>query len=182
MSTTQREKLVALLNEYRNAFAKNITELGCTDVIAMDIVETTGSVPVSLKPYRASPSDRRIISTTLREWREAGIISDSTSSYASPVLLVNESSGEKRLCVDYRRLNQQTMNQPYPMPDVDSQLGALSHGVIFTTLDLSNGFLQIPLTPEAKDKTAFVTEEASRRSSNVCFSGLKARRERSKNS
>jgi len=43
------------------------------------------------------------------------------------------------------------------MPDVDSQLGVLSHGVIFTTLDLSNGFLQIPLTPEAKSKTAFVT-------------------------
>lgn len=172
VSADQRETLVALLNEYRDAFAKNITELGCTDVIAMDISETPGSVPVSLKPYRTSPSDRRIISSTLQEWREAGIISDSISPYASPVLLVNKSSGEKRLCVDYRRLNQQTVNQPYPMPDVDSQLGVLSHGVIFTTLDLSNGFLQIPLTPEAKDKTAFVTEEATAKFERMPF-GLK---------
>lgn len=115
VSVAQRETLVALLNEYRDAFAKNITELGCTDVIAMDIIEVPGSLPVSLKPYRTLPSDRRIIRTTLREWREAGIISDSTSPFASPVLLVNKSSGEKRMCVDYRRLNQQTINQPYPM-------------------------------------------------------------------
>jgi len=84
VSVVQRETLVTLLNEYRDAFAKNITELSCTDVIAMDITEAPGSLPVSLKPYRTSPSDRRIISTTLREWREAGIITDSTSPYASP--------------------------------------------------------------------------------------------------
>lgn len=47
------------------------------------------------------------------------------------------------------------------MPDFDSQLGVLSHGVIFMILDLSNRFLQIPLTPEAKNKTAFVTEKAT---------------------
>lgn len=96
VSVAQRETLVALLNEHRDAFAKNITELGCTDVIAMDITEAPGSLPVNLKSYRTSPSDRRIISTTLREWREAGIISDSTSLYASPVLLVNKSSGDKQ--------------------------------------------------------------------------------------
>lgn len=44
------------------------------------------------------------------------------------------------------------------MPDVDDQLNTLAEGNNFSTLDLSNGFLQIPLTPEAKEKTAFVTE------------------------
>lgn len=168
----QRESLVTLLNEHRDVFAKNIMELGCTNVISMDIAETPGSAPFRQKPYRTSPTDRRTIADTLRDWREAGIISDSTSSYASPVLLVNKSSGEKRLCVDYRRLNKQTETQPYPMPDVDSQLAALSRGVIFTTLDLSNGFLQIPLTPAAKEKTAFVTEEATAKFERMPF-GLK---------
>jgi len=49
------------------------------------------------------------------------------------------------------------------MPDVDEQLGALAGGTIFMTLDLSNGFLQIPLTEQAKDKTAFVTENVTAR-------------------
>ncbi|XP_022168087.1 uncharacterized protein LOC111032163, partial [Myzus persicae] len=172
VTEVQRESLVELLNEYRDAFAKNIKELGCTNVISMDITEIPDSTPVSLKPYRTSPSDRRLIADTIRDWKEAGIVSDSTSQYASPVLLVSKSSGEKRLCVDYRRLNQQTTNQPYPMPDVDSQLGALSHGVIFTVLDLSNGFLQVPLTPAAKDKTAFVTEESTAKFERMPF-GLK---------
>jgi len=144
MMEVQRESLIELLNEYRDAFAKNIKELGCTNVISMDITEIPDSAPVNLKPYRISPSDRRLIADTIRDWKEVGIVSDSTSQYASPVLLISKLSGEKRLCVDYRRLNQQTMNQPYLMQDVDSQLGALSHGVIFTVLDLSNGFLQVP--------------------------------------
>jgi len=138
----------------------------------MDITEIHDSAPVNLQPYRTSPSDRRLIADTIRDWKEAGIVSDSTSEYASPVLLVSKSSGEKRLCGDYRRLNQQTINQPYPMPDVDSQLSSLSHGVISTVLDLSNGFLQVPLTPAAKDKTAFVTEESTAKYERMPF-GLK---------
>jgi len=58
------------------------------------------------------------------------------------------------------------------MPDVDSQLAALSRGVIFTILDLSNGFLQISLTPAAKEKTAFVIEEATAKFERMPF-GLK---------
>jgi len=88
------------------------------------------------------------------------------------VLLVNKSTGEKRLCVVYRKLNQQTVANPFPMPDIDAQLGSLAHGFIFTTLDLSNGFLQMPLTDEAKDKTAFVIEETVVRFERMRF-GLK---------
>jgi len=58
------------------------------------------------------------------------------------------------------------------MPDVDSQLSKLANGRIFTTLDLSNGFLQIPLTEDAKEKTAFVTEETTARFERMRF-GLK---------
>jgi len=159
VTAEQREELMTLVNRYRNVFSKTLDELGCTDVVKMEIVETPDSAPINAKPYRSSPSDRRLISKILLEWKSAGIIFDSTSSYASPVLLVNKASGEKRLCVDYRKLNEQTVTHPFPMPDVDAQLGTLAHGCIFTTLDLSNGFLQIPLSDEAKDKTAFVTED-----------------------
>lgn len=107
----------------------------------MDIIETENSAPVNQRPYRTSSADRKIIADILHEWKQCRIISDSTSSYASPVLLVNKSTGDKRLCVDYRRLNQQTVDQPFPMPDVDTQLSGLTHGNIFSTLDLSNGFL-----------------------------------------
>lgn len=47
------------------------------------------------------------------------------------------------------------------MADIDSQLSALSEGELFTTLDLSNGYLQIPLSEESKDKTAFITPDTT---------------------
>lgn len=138
----------------------------------MNIIETAGSQPVTIKPYRTSQKDRQTIADILSEWKHHGIISESTSPYASPVLLVNKSSGEKRLCVDYRKLNRQTVTDPFPMPDIDSQLSTLADGNIFTTLDLSNGFLQIPLSSEAKEKTVFVTEDTTAKFERMPF-GLK---------
>lgn len=59
------------------------------------------------------------------------------------------------------------------MPDIDGQLSTLAGGKLFTTLDLSNGFLQIQLSPEAKEKSAFVTEETSAKFKRMPF-GLKS--------
>jgi len=116
ISESERKELLQLINQYRDVFAKSLTDIGCTPLLEMDITEVTGSAPVRQKPYRTSPSDRRAIAEILNNWRSAGIISDSTSPYASPVLLVDKGSGKKRLCVDYRRLNQQTQDQHYPIP------------------------------------------------------------------
>lgn len=165
----ERQQLIREINEYRVVFVKNLGELGCTNVLQMDIPERPGSVPVQSKPYRTTIAQRKIIADTLKEWRENKIISNSSSSYASPVLLVNKLNGEKRLCIDYRKLNRQTICRPFPMPDIDCQLSVLSEGNIFTALDLSNGFLQIPLSEEAKDKTAFVTEDETARFERMPF-------------
>ncbi|XP_015378364.1 PREDICTED: uncharacterized protein LOC107172586 [Diuraphis noxia] len=88
-------RLLLLINEYRDVFATSLSELGCTDVLKINIVEATGSTPVRQRPYRTSPTDRRTVARILDEWRSAGIITDSTSPYASPVLLVNKGTGEK---------------------------------------------------------------------------------------
>lgn len=158
-STDEQGSLMKLLNEYRDVFAKSLAELGCTNLIKMDIAEKPGREPSRQRLYGSSPTDYRIIADILEEWRAAGIVSDSTSPYSSPVLLVSKGSGEKIFCVNFRRLNQQTIDQPYPMPEIDELLNHLAEGKLFSTLDLSNGFLQIPLSDEAKENTAFITEE-----------------------
>jgi len=55
------------------------------------------------------------------------------------------------------------------MPDIDDLLSRLAEGRIFSTMDFSNGFLQIPLSEEAKEKTAFVTEETTARFERMPF-------------
>lgn len=88
------------------------------------------------------------------------MVSETTSPYASPVLLVKQ-AGKNRLRVDYRRLNKQTIRQHYPLPDIMEQLESLADSRLFTQLDLASGYLQIPLTEEASKKTAFITADTT---------------------
>lgn len=160
-STTCIEKveLLQLLNEYRDCFAMNMEELGCTPLLEMDIKEVPGSSPVAMRPYKTNMTGRETMKKIVREWRARGIVTDTHSPYASPVLLVTKKSGEERLVVDYRRLNAQTIKEKYPLPSIDDQLESLSGAKLYTVLDLAHGYLQVPLSESAKEKTAFITPD-----------------------
>ncbi|GBN45578.1 Retrovirus-related Pol polyprotein from transposon 297 [Araneus ventricosus] len=125
----------------------------------MNIKEVEGSKPVCMKPYKTNAPERATIKEIVREWRENGIESDTRSPYASPVLLVKKKTGENRLVIDYRRLNSQTIKDKFPLPKIDDLLEQLHDCSFFTTLDLAHGCLQIPLTENAKQKTAFITPD-----------------------
>ena len=71
------------------------------------------------------------------------IIRPSTSPYSSPVVLVAKETGEKRFCIDYRRLNAITVKDKYPLPRIDDTIDQLHGSKFFTTLDLYNGYWQI---------------------------------------
>ncbi|UYV74922.1 hypothetical protein LAZ67_12001810 [Cordylochernes scorpioides] len=111
-------------------------ELGCTDVTKMDIKEVDGSKPVCLRPYKTTASEREAIREIVREWKDNGIVTETRSPYASPVLL-----------------------DKFPLPRIDDLLEGLRNAKFFTTLDLAHGYLQIPLTDKAKLKTAFITPD-----------------------
>ena len=66
-------------------------------------------------------------------------------------------SGGVRFCVDYRKLNQVAKFDAYPMPRIDEVIDKIGPVKYITTLDLAKGYWQIPLSPESKEKTAFVT-------------------------
>lgn len=54
----RQDELMLLINEYRDVFAKNLKELGCTNLITMNLTENANSVPVMCYPYKISPHDR----------------------------------------------------------------------------------------------------------------------------
>ena len=68
-----------------------------------------------------------------------------------------DASGEKkcRIVVDYRQLNNVTVGDAYPIPNISDILDQLGHSKYFTTLDLASGFHQIEMSPEDASKTAF---------------------------
>ncbi|UYV66912.1 hypothetical protein LAZ67_4003307 [Cordylochernes scorpioides] len=158
-TSKERQEILDVVNEYRDCFALGMEELGCTDVTKMDIKEVDGSKPVCLRPYKTTASEREAIREIVREWKDNGIVTETRSPYASPVLLVRKKTGDHRLVVDYRRLNTQTVKDKFPLPRIDDLLEGLRNAKFFTTLDLAHGYLQIPLTDKAKLKTAFITPD-----------------------
>ncbi|XP_064463123.1 uncharacterized protein LOC135374047 [Ornithodoros turicata] len=155
----QHTELVETLNMFRECFAMTPSELGCTSVMKMNIVEVPGSTPVSVRPYRTNAEGRETIRKIVSEWKNLGLVTETDSDYASPVLVVDKKNGEKRLVVDYRRLNAQTVKEKYPLPNIDDQFEGLAGAMLYTVLDLAHGYLQVPLTESAKRKTAFITPD-----------------------
>ena len=99
-------------------------------------------------PFSSSWKAREIIQQQVVDMDKRGIIERSFSPWASPVVLVKKPDGEWRFCVDYRKLNAVTINDPYPIPNIEAALSKLRGATVFSSLDLESGFWQIPLKKE----------------------------------
>ena len=87
------------------------------------------------------------------------VIRPSSSPWASPIVLVKKKDGSVRFCVDFRRLNDITVKDVFPLPRTTDLLESFQGAKIFSTLDAAAGYWQVPLTEETIPKTAFITSE-----------------------
>jgi hypothetical protein len=91
--------------------------------------------PFRLRPYRYTPQQKDKIESQIQKMLTSDIIQQSSSSFASPVLLVKEKDDEWRLCMDYRRLNAYTVKNHFPMPIFDEITDELNDTHVFSKLD-----------------------------------------------
>ena len=98
---------------------------------------------------------RNEVRKLLNDWMKAGIITDSDSPYASQMVLVRKKTGEIRVCIDYRQLNEITVKDAFPLPRIDECIESLKGEKNFTSLDLTQGYLQVKVNEADLEKTAF---------------------------
>lgn len=152
----ETEAIRKLVAENADVFAWSDDQMGCTGILKHRIVLTT-DVPTA-QPYRRfPPSQLKEVRNHLDSLLAQDIISPSTSPYAAPIVLVRKKSGELCMCCDYRRLNDITRKDAFPIPRMEECIDALEGSKYFSTLDLASGYHQVEMAEEDRQKTAFTT-------------------------
>lgn len=154
---TSQKLLLDLLLEYQDAFSKNDLDLGLTHV-SEHIIDTGEAKPIKLPPRRVPIAYAEAELQTINDMEKQGIIRKSNSPWASPLNLVLKKNGKIRPCVDYRRVNDVTINDAFPLPRIQDCLDAVSGATIFSTFDLTSGYHQVPVRESDIPKTAFITK------------------------
>lgn len=150
-----RTNLQLLLKDYHDLFEDLGTEPADVNAMSVDLIP--GQAPRSVGPRRASPAIQKVIDDQVADLLRLGIIVPSTSSVSSPVVVVKKKDGTRRMCVDYRTVNQCTTSLRYPMPNAKTLLDRMSGKRIFATMDLRSGFHQVPMSQQSQYLTAFAT-------------------------
>ena len=145
-----------LVTVFAEHFAKSKDDLSITstDHHSMTMVSQER---VKLGPRRLALAKWQPLKLDLEWVLKPGVIEPSKSCWASPVVLVTKKDGTIRLCVDYRRVNDLTLKDPYPLPSIDDSIDALRGSKWFSTLDLASSYWQVPMDPKDFEKTGFTT-------------------------
>lgn len=162
LNPDEREKLLQVITKHENVFFMKGTHLSFTSAIKHSI-KTKDDLPVHAKSYRYPFCHKEEIQRQISELLDQGIIQHSISPWTSPVWIVPkklDASGEKkwRLVIDYRKLNEKTIDDRYPIPNITDVLDKLGRCMYFTTLDLASGFHQVEVEEKDIPKTAFSVE------------------------
>ncbi|GFX38851.1 hypothetical protein TNCV_1890151 [Trichonephila clavipes] len=152
LSLPQREEINSLLEKYEECFQPG----GEPTPFIEHRINTRNHLPVAVPPYRMNPSKKEILKQEIDRLLSEGIIEECESPYASPVVLIPKPNGTFRLCIDYRKLNEITIADTYPLPRMDDLLHQAKLTPFMSTLDLRAGYHQVKVHVEDQDKTAFV--------------------------
>jgi hypothetical protein len=124
---------------------------------AFEIKVIPATQPIHKAPYRMAPKEQVELKRQLDDLLAKGFIRPSRSPWASPVLFVEKKDKRKRLCVDYRALNQVTIKNKYPLPRIEVLFEQLMGAQVFSKIDLNFGYHQLRIHEEDIEKTTFCT-------------------------
>lgn len=143
-----------LIKEFDDVFAESAKTLIKTEPMKIPLL-SPHAVKSKLRPHKTA--DILEIDRQVQSMIDNDIIEPSESPYAANVHLVPKKNGSRRMVVDFRDLNAVTERDGYPIPQISDQFLALHGATCFAALDCTEGFLQIPILPEHRHRTAFIT-------------------------
>ena len=153
LTVKQLDDVKRLISDFRDIFAENEDDMGCTDVAEHEII-LKDHVPVRSKYYNIPLALRPKAGKEIKRLMDLGIIEPSTSNYHSPSFVMTKADGSLRLLTDYRSLNQKILRTQAPVPALQDLVAIWNKCTLFSSVDFQKGFFQSRLTPESRKYTA----------------------------
>ena len=156
----QKNKLRILVHEFEDIFSSELSHTPA-DIPPFDfnVNDVKWKIPKNRQPpWTKSNVDQADILSQITKLEKHKIVEKSNAAYYSQVLLVPKSDGTKRMCIDFRNLNNCTEDKSHPIPHIGEMLRRIGahKAKVFAVLDLTQGYHQAPLTLAARAYTAFI--------------------------
>ena len=149
----QRKELAEVITQYREVFPDVPSK---TNLIEHD-VDVGDSAPIKQHPYRVSPMKKELLDKEVQYMLKNDIIEESQSNWSSPCILVPKHDGGFRFCTDFRKVNDKTKSDSFPIPRIADCIDQIGIAKFFSMFDMLKGYWQVPLTQRAREISAFVT-------------------------
>ena len=161
LNAEEKKAVLDICTTYSDIFYFSHDSLTTTNTIQHEI-SVTNPAPIHTKTYKCPEVHKAEVNKQIEKMLKQGIIVPSISPWSAPLWVVPkklDASEEKkwRIVIDFRKLNDVTVGDAYPLPNITDILDQLGHSKYFTTLDLASGFHQIPMHDRDQEKTAFTT-------------------------
>ena len=156
LDSSSSQDILNLVKDFPEIFKDTPGKVNC---IEHDVVLVPDAKPIRQAPYRLNPMKAAKVREEVKYMRENNLIVPSDSPWGSPVVLVPKESGDWRLCFDYRKVNDVTIPDSFPLPRIEDCIDKVGSARFVSKFDLLKGYWQVPLSARARKISAFITPE-----------------------
>jgi hypothetical protein len=126
--------------EYPDVFSEDLPGMPPDHEIEFSIDLLPGTAPISKRPYRMDVKDLSELMKQIEELLAKGFIHPSSSPWGAPVIFVDKKDGTRRMCLDYRLLDDVTIKNKYPLPRIEDLFDHTRGAKVFSKIDLRLGY------------------------------------------
>jgi len=147
--------IVEMCNEFSEVFDVSAFPGVRVELPKFEIKLRNDALLPRISPRRLSPAMENMVREEVDSLLELGVIRESSSRYASPIVMVLSPEGKRRMCVDFRVLNEATEPMVYPMRNMKALVNRLQGKKYFATMDLFKGYHQLLVAEDTIPLLAF---------------------------
>jgi hypothetical protein len=131
---------IRIVCEYPDVFSEELLGMPPDHDIEFSNELLPGTAPISKRAYRMDIKVLIELKKQIEELLEKGFICPSSSPWGAPVLFMNKKDGSRRMCVDYRSLNEVTIKNKYLLPRIEDLFDQMRGAIVFSKIDLRSSY------------------------------------------